>query len=145
MTMLLFGSYAGVGALMSLSPKSKHLFITYENRVENLLANGFFMVHLAIGIFYVVVGTILALSSGPSFCFCYCPSDGGGGDCNDCGGDGCAVVIIILIIIGILATVLMIYFDVIGRVVERHKIKQVEVLDIQTYMPEPSAPIMDEP
>jgi E3 ubiquitin-protein ligase DOA10 len=128
-TFILLCCYASIGTLMAASANTKHLFIEYDNKFENAMANGFFMTHLVIGIFYIVMGIIAAASDGPGCCIvCYCP-DGGGDDCNDCGG----VIIIVLIIIGILGTVLAIYFDVIARVVDRHKMKQIEVLDIHNH------------
>lgn len=112
---------------MTMNTKTEHLFLRYDNNIENILINGFIMVHLIIGVFYIII-SVLSTNSG--FCLiCY------GNECDDCGDDcgGCAIILVIVVIVGILGTVFIIYYDVMIRVVERHHIKKIDVIDILPY------------
>jgi hypothetical protein len=119
-------SYVGIGNLMQLSDSTRYLFNYMENngKWHNILWNGFCTTHLLIGIYYLI--KLLLMSNGDSYCcFVNAPLE-----CNDC---DCRLLMIIIIGIGILGTVLMIYFDVIPRVIQRHDNKNLTVLEIYDY------------
>lgn len=131
-TVFLFSCYIGIGALMQTSPKTAHTFsyMEHDNYWYNLLWNGFCVTHMTIGIIYILLAIAYLIKDAP-MCLCYCPQgDGNGVHHGDAGG--CCIAIIF---IGIVGTVLLIYYDIIGRVVQRHENNMVSVLEIYNYDP----------
>lgn len=57
-----------------------------------------------------------------SDCFCFCGFSG-----DSCSGDGILITLVLLIAMSIVATVLIVYFDIISRVVQRHRNKCLEI------------------
>lgn len=123
LTTALFVSYMIIGYLMRLDSCLEHLFVDYDRIPVNSLVNGFISVHLIIGAFYIVVLAIGIVSADGCLCdfFLFI-------NCNDV--DDCLGTVIIVGFIGILGTVLVIYYDVLTRVVQRHNTKKVHVIDI---------------
>ena len=132
-TTVLLLSYIGTGWLMQQSTRTVQLFTERGTHWENVFYNGFIMVHIVLAIFYITVAIFTAIfgSGGGTDTFVCCWI---GGDCGgDCGGEGCFICIIILIIIGILGTVMVIYYDIVSRVMQRYHNKSHIISDIQTY------------
>lgn len=132
-TNLLLVSYIGVGLLLDQWKESKQLFTSRGNQWENIFYNGFIMVHIILGIFYITVtianGCMSRGGADDGFFCCWF-----GGNCGgDCGEDGCIFLFGILVLIGILGTVLIIYYDIISRVVQRHENRCYIVADIEQY------------
>lgn len=126
-TSLLFTLYIVCGLLLQTDSNTATLFINFDSYWENVLANGFIMTHIVIGIFYILCGIFLTTRNGGCI-FCYAvdiPFD-------DCSG------IYIIVILGIIGTIFIIYYDVISRVVQRHKIRCTEILEILPYSEEES-------
>lgn len=131
-TIGLVGFYIGIGSLMVRTRTDVFSYMSDMGYWYNLIFNGFCMTHLVIGLFYIIAGLLMSFS-GPCYCFCF-PSMNMGTN-----SDGFIVVIFMIIFIGIVVSVLMIYFDVISRIVQRHKNNLIDICEFSQYI-EPSAP-----
>jgi len=120
-TFVLACLYAGVGATLESSPVSSELFVSFESYWENVFANGFILVSLVVMIIYM----IRSVTSPSCYCFLYIPFEEV--RCEDEGGIVCLVVFCALSI------VLIVYFDIIGKIIQRHKNTQLTILEISNY------------
>jgi E3 ubiquitin-protein ligase DOA10 len=128
-TTVLLLSYIAVGWLMQQSVQTTQLFTQRGTHWENVFYNGFIMVHIILAIFYIMLAIFTLVNSQNSdTCLCCYFSQ----NCNGC-DEGCAFCIIVLIIIGIFGTVLIIYYDIINRVLQRDYNKSHIISDIQPY------------
>lgn len=124
-TTLLISAYIGIGWSLEQSEKTRQLFIQRGNNWENIFCNGFLMTHITLAIFYIVMAITNNISD--NICFCYWFYNG------DCGEDFC-ICILFLVIIGILGTILVIYYDIITRVVQRYQNQCRVITDIDPYV-----------
>jgi hypothetical protein len=122
-TIISFGlclSYYLSGLLLK-STGHPNLFYTFSNHEASAYFNGFLLTHMVLGLIYIIIGIVMLISNS-SGCYCYmfacpdCDCDGNGDDCDD-GCIGCVMVTVI--IVGLLGTFLIIYYDVLSRVLER--------------------------
>jgi hypothetical protein len=135
-TLALAVSYMCIGLLMQQSERTAELFTKRGSHWENVFYNGFVMVHILIAIFYITAAVLQSLShTDPCCTFCCCMyfDSGGLNDCNNSNDDACIFCIVFLVIMGILGTVLMIYYDVVNRVKQRYNNKSYLITDIKPY------------
>lgn len=103
-------SYISIGLLMSLS----HATIAdMQSFWKNVFLNGFIVTHIILACFYIIAG-IIACSSSSTGCLCLWI-----GDCSN-GGDEFFILLIFLIAISIIGSILIVYFDILSRVSQRH-------------------------
>lgn len=121
---LLLVFYAGVGMALQQSEKSRQLFTERGTYWENIFYNGFIMVHIILGIFYII-----AIIRADTFT-CYWLETGGN---NDCKGEESMICCLMILIVGIIGTILMIYYDIISRVIQRHQNQSRIIEDIKEY------------
>lgn len=125
-TLILFTLYLSSGAFLYAVDKTGP-FIDRGNAFENVLANGFVLTHILIGIFYIIKALILGLPN--SVCGCDCENIGS----NDI---GCVIILVLIILAGILGGFIAIYIDVINKVMDRHENGDNKVIDVYTLVPE---------
>jgi len=117
-SLLLLASYISIGLLLSLSSTS--LFMDMGSFWGNVFFNGFVMTHVILGVFYLIMSFIIVTTSG-DVCFC-CMFSG-----DSCSGDGVLITLLVLIALSIIGTILIVYFDITSRVVQRHYNKSREI------------------
>lgn len=115
---LLFLSYISIGLILSLWETTASLFMDMKSFWGNVFFNGFVMTHIILGVFYIMALVVVTTSD----CFCFCGFSG-----DSCSGDGILITLVLLIAMSIVATVLIVYFDIISRVVQRHRNKCLEI------------------
>lgn len=136
-TALLVFSYIFVGITLNNWSSTKYLFLKegYSDW-EYIFCNGFIFVHVILAIFYIISVIVFSMSDTGDNGICLCCWVG---DCDmsgDCNGEGCFIFLIILLAIGIIGTVLLVYFDVISRVVQRYNNNSKTIIDIMAYSEE---------
>lgn len=115
--------------LLGVITVDRFLFYDRENYWENVFVNGFVLTHLILAGIYILVVMVIAMSS-PGFFGCYvCPS----GDGCDGNGEGCCVILILLVIVGILGTVLIVYYDILYGIVDKHTIRKRKIALIHSF------------
>lgn len=112
-------------------------FLTYQNVLlydmqdfwKNTFLNGFLATHLIIGTFYLFL-MIYNCHSGEDClcCFLFDPE----GDSGLC--DNIHILCFLLVLIGIMCSVLIIYFDILGRVYQKHKNLKKQILQIKNFV-----------
>lgn len=102
------------------------LFVDRGGYWENIFINGFIITHVLLGIFYIVA-TILSCGNNTECDTCFF--------CMGCEGTGddLFMLLIAFFCLGLLATIFLIYYDVINRVLQRHKNKTYHIEDILPY------------
>jgi len=122
-TITLFSFYMAIGLLLEQFDSTRKMFTERGTMWENIFFNGFIMTHIILGAIYLVI-SFVALTTGSRSC-CFVSYSAG-----DCEGDAC---IYTMVIVGILGTVLMLYFDIMSRVVQRHQNRTRVIDDIEPY------------
>lgn len=123
-SLALFISYFLLGLF---AEKVGIVFLENDSEVKFVLFNGFILTHIILGIFYITV-LFYSCFHNQTCCFCYfgeptCK-------CDNCDEGCCIIVLAIIAIIGILGTILIIYYDMISRVIQRHKNQTKIIKDI---------------
>lgn len=126
LTTVLFMTYFLVGLIMWQFNNTKHVFLYDQNTWVNVLGNGFCMTHIIIGGIYILIGLIFILSSSSVVC-CFCPNMNTDGH----NGTSLTVLLVILIIFSIICSVVIIYIDIVSRVMQRYDNNTIEILDIR--------------
>lgn len=124
-TLVLFTTYVVVG--MFLQVVAPTLFFSLPTMFENVIANGFVMTHLILGMLYIVV--LLTTATNNLFCCMWFNCDDNNTD------EGCMVVIVIIVLISIFCTVMLIYMDIVDKVVDRYKMNRTVVIEIYEEKP----------
>lgn len=151
LTIVLLVLYLIFGEILKAAHAPDLFYKTKSGGFWESYLNGFILVHLVLTIIYILLALFFSTSHGTCIWCCYVPAPRD----NDCKCH--PILIIILIIIGMIVTVLLVYFDVLGKVKERHKKKQrmiTEFIDYEEWakpipnrngvsVPQPSAPPME--
>ena len=68
-TVLLMLLYIGIGLVMYTNNQDFFIFANDYEKWPTILWNGFCMVHLLLGVFYIIVGLCYSLSKSPTSCY----------------------------------------------------------------------------
>lgn len=132
-TILLLFTYTGIGFLLEQSEKTHQLFTNKGTHLENIIYNGFIMTHIILAIFYIAMSIVFCVS-GQTDCFCcfiYAGNCEGNYDT-----EGYCIFLVFLVIVGIFGTILLIYYDVTTRLIQRYHNKCHIVENIEPYTEE---------
>jgi hypothetical protein len=146
-TTILLISYIGMSYFLKACGKP-NIFTNWHIDTEpfqNQLLNGFLFVHLILGLFYITMLSVLLCSNNENHICCFFVGWEVGNhtgnhniedDCTECDENYYCDVhcIIIFIIIGILGTILVIYYDVLYRLTIRNSNNQKEILEFADYL-----------
>jgi RING-variant domain len=116
-TSLLISSYILLGWALE---SNTFLFIDQNNKLQNIFINGFILTHIILGIFYLII-IIYSGSRREIACLCCC---------NFTDNSDCFICLVFLLIIGILGTILVVYYDVVSRVIQREHNKTIKLIRI---------------
>lgn len=118
----LFLSYLSIGLLMSLRHAT---IVDMESFWKNVFLNGFIVTHIILTVFYIT--TALIVNTDNSCCWI--------GDCSsiDYSGDCMLVFLIFLVAISIIGTILIVYFDILSRLSQRHYNNSLVIEEIKNY------------
>jgi hypothetical protein len=127
-TFLLFILYLSFGYIITDSGKG----FVRGHSFEVIVLNGFIFIHIVLAIFYLVLFLLILTRRGPglldsSCIFCYIAQ---GADNN---GEGLVFLCGLMIILSIVGMVFTIYFDVLKKVIRKHKKNMRKIRTIKEY------------
>jgi len=116
-TIALFCLYVVFGTILE---SYNTLLVDRNSYVENVLLNGFMLTHIIITLLYIIVSIVF--SALHSTCFCF------GCDVPDATNE---YFFLVMLIVCSLLLVFLVYFDIISRVIERHRNRQMNIIEIK--------------
>lgn len=127
LTAILFSSYFLVGWLLDQSEGGKELFTSRGDHTVNILLNGFILVQLIIGVFYLLVLLVMTSRQGGCYC-CFFPSGS-----SSCSGDCSEGVLVAVIVFGFICLMFTVYVDITTRLLTREKNRAVLSIENLTF------------